>query len=489
MLRVRTLLMLAFILPFSSLVTLARAETPPPKPFGALPTPQHLAWHELEYYGFLHFTVNTFTDREWGTGGESPEVFNPTALDARQWARVAKEAGMTGLILTAKHHDGFCLWPSKYTEHSVKNSPWKGGKGDVVEELCVACKEQGLKFGVYLSPWDRNHAQYARPAYIEYYRNQARELLTGYGEVFETWYDGANGGSGYYGGANETRRIERETYYDWETTWGLVRQLQPNCIRFSDAGPDIRWVGNEKGYGQDLNWATFNIAGRWPGLSDRKSLAHGDQGGTHWVPAEVDVSIRPGWFWHESQNDKVKSVEQLADIYYSSVGMGCNLLLNIPPDRRGLIHEIDAERLRGLAHVLRKTFKTDLAKAKTVTADNVRGKSAQFGPRLLTDGDRKTYWAADDDARRASLEVDLGPPVELDRIRLQEYIPLGQRVRAFEIHARVEGKWQQIFAGASIGPQRIVRLPRVRADRIRVVLTDCLACPTLSTIEVYNSPS
>ena len=463
-------------------------EVKPPEPFGAVPTEQHLAWHELEYYGFIHFTINTFTDREWGGGDESPALFNPTEMDAEQWARVAKESGMQALILTAKHHDGFCLWPSQYTEHSVKNCPWKDGKGDVVKDVSEACRKYGLKFGAYLSPWDRNHAEYARAAYVEYYRNQTRELMMGYGEVFETWYDGANGGSGYYGGARENRRIDRKTYYDWPTTWKLVRELQPGCIRYSDAGPDIRWVGNERGFGYDPNWATFNCEGRWPGVTVRESLWYGDKGGTHWVPAEVDVSIRPGWFWHESQNDKVKTLEQLLGIYYASVGLGCNLLLNVPPDRRGLFHEIDVERLRELGDVLQKTFKTDVAKGESATADNVRGASDCFGPQLLTDGDRNTYWAADDDVRQVTLEVDFGEPVEFDRVRLQEYIQLGQRVESFEIEARVDGNWQQIGKGATIGPRRILRTPRVKADRLRVKLTSCLACPTLSTIEVYNSP-
>ena len=465
------------------------AEPAPPEPFGAVPTPQHLAWHELEYYGFIHFTINTFTDREWGMGDESPQLFQPTDLDADQWARVAKQAGMKGLILTAKHHDGFCLWPSRYTEHSVKHSPWKNGQGDVVGELALACRKHGLKFGVYLSPWDRNHAEYGRPAYVEYYRNQLRELLTQYGEIFETWYDGANGGSGYYGGARETRRIDRRTYYGWPTTWKLVRQLQPNCMRFSDGGPDIRWVGNERGHGYDPNWATFNREGRWPGISERESLWHGDQGGTHWVPAEVDVSIRPGWFWHASQNDKVKTVDKLLDIYYASVGLGCNLLLNVPPDRRGRFHEVDVKRLLEFGRVLRETFKKDLARGKPATADNVRGGSERFGSRHLTDGDRNTYWAADDDVRAATLEVDFGEPVVFDRVRIQEYIPLGQRVESFAIEARVDGRWQPIGEGQTIGPRRILRTPRVQADRLRVKLTRCLACPTLSTIEVYCSPA
>jgi alpha-L-fucosidase len=480
--------LLSVLLTWSMLLSRGAAQVAPPEPFGAVPSPQHLAWHDLEYYGFIHFTLNTFTDREWGGGEESPELFNPSDLDPDQWARVAKQSGMTALILTAKHHDGFCLWPSKFTEHSVKNSPWKNGQGDVVRELAEACKRQGLKFGVYLSPWDRNHPEYARPEYITYYRNQLRELLTDYGEIFETWYDGANGGSGYYGGANETRRIDARSYYDWANTWALVRELQPNNIRFSDGGPDIRWVGNERGIGYDPNWATFNLAGRWPGISERESLWHGDRGGTHWVPAECDVSIRPGWFWHPSQNDQVKSLDVLLDIYYASVGQGCNLLLNVPPDRRGQIHEIDIARLKELAVVLEKTFATDLARGKPVVADNVRGNDPGFAASRLTDGDRATYWAADDGVRRATVEVDFEQPVAFDRVRLQEHIALGQRVEEFTIEARVGGQWQEIGKGQSIGPRRILRTPRVNADRLRVTLAKCLVCPTLSTLEVYASP-
>ncbi len=232
-------------------------------------------------------------------------------------------------LLTAKHHDGFCLWPSQYTEHSVKHSPRQNGQGDVVRQCADACRKQGLKFGVYLSPWDRNHAEYARDAYVEYYRNQLRELMTNYGEIFESWYDGANGGTGYYGGAREKRTIDNKTHYQWPKAWALVRELQPGCIRFSDGGPDIRWAGNESGLGYDPNWATCHREGRWPGVSEKQSLWHGDRGGTHWVPAECDVSIRPGWFWHESQNDKVKPLDQLLEIYWAADDNACEASLEV----------------------------------------------------------------------------------------------------------------------------------------------------------------
>ncbi|MDZ7618551.1 MAG: alpha-L-fucosidase [Patescibacteria group bacterium] len=460
----------------------------PPAPFGPLPRVRQLRWHEMEYYGFIHFTVNTFTDKEWGYGDEDPKIFNPTDLDPRQWAEVAKKAGMTGLIITAKHHDGFCLWPSKYTEHSVKNSPWKDGKGDVVAELAAACKANGLRMGVYLSPWDRNHADYGTPKYIEYYRNQMRELLTNYGDVFEVWFDGANGGDGYYGGARETRRIDNRTYYDWPNTWSIVRQLQPMATMFSDGGPDVRWVGNESGTGSETNWATLRRDEFLPGHADRDGLARGQADGTHWVPAEVDVSIRPGWFYHAHEDEKVKSVEKLVDIYYSSVGNGCTLLLNIPPDRRGRFHEIDCERLMGLRQVLDATFDRDLAAGKPATASNTRGNDLQFAAAKVTDGDRNTYWAADDDVRAAELVVELGAPTELNRVRVQEHIALGQRIESFAVDARVNGTWREIGQGTTIGPYRILRMPTVTADAVRLRITGSRACPTLSTLEVYLAP-
>ena len=460
----------------------------PPTPFGPLPTKRHLQWHEMEYYGFIHFTVNTFTDKEWGYGDESPKVFNPTDLDPRQWAEVARKAGMKALIITAKHHDGFCLWPSKYTEHSIKNSPWKGGNGDVLAELAAACKANGLRMGVYLSPWDRNHADYGNSKYIEYYRNQLRELLANYGEICEVWFDGANGGNGFYGGARETRRIDGLTYYDWPNTWSIVRELQPMAVMFSDGGPDVRWVGNESGAGSATNWATLRRAEFGPGKSDIKALAKGQPDGTHWVPAEVDVSIRPGWFYHATQDGRVKTVDKLLEIYYSSVGNGCNLLLNIPPDRRGRFHEVDCERLMGLRKVLDATFDKDLACGKAVTASDIRADDARFSADKVADGDRNTYWAADDDVRTAELTIELGNAAQLNRVRLQECIQLGQRIEAFAVDARVDGTWQEIATGTTIGPRRILRTPTVTANAVRLRITGSRACPTISTLELYLAP-
>ena len=311
-----------------------------------IPSARQLEYQEMEFIGFIHFTVNTFTDKEWGYGDESPDIFDPTEFDAEQWAQAARKAGMKQLILTAKHHDGFCLWPSKYTEHSVKNSPWKNGQGDIVAEFVAACRRNGLKVGLYLSPWDRNHADYGTPAYIEYYHNQLTELLTEYGDISEIWFDGANGGTGYYGGARETRRIDRNTYYRWPETWALVKKLQPDILIFSDAGPDIRWIGNERGYAGHTNWSMINTDNIVVGGADQVYLNTGDPEGNSWVIPLCNTSIRPGWFYHEKEDDQVKSLQQLLDVYYRSVGRNGVLLLNLPPDGRGRFHENDIQALQ-----------------------------------------------------------------------------------------------------------------------------------------------
>ena len=391
------------ILPVLTLILLVSCDnTPPPEPLAPLPEARQLLWHEMEFYAFVHFNMNTFTDMEWGTGGESPELFNPTDLDCRQWARVCSEAGMKGIILTAKHHDGFCLWPSEYTEHSVKNSPWKHGKGDVVQELADACEEYGLKLGLYLSPWDRNHADYGTDAYITYFRNQLTELMSNYGEVFEVWFDGANGGTGWYGGANEERRVDRKTYYDWPNTRQIVRELQPNAVMFSDAGPGVRWVGNEAGWAGETNWSIIRRDEFWPGSPNYKDLTTGHEDGTHWVPAEVDVSIRPGWYYHESEDHKVKSVKHLVDIYYHSIGRNASFLLNFPVDRRGLIHERDVEQLMKMVEVIRRDMERDLAWEANIEASQVRGDSRKFDAIKVADDDPETYWATDDGVLSAS---------------------------------------------------------------------------------------
>ncbi|HWQ91457.1 MAG TPA: alpha-L-fucosidase [Clostridia bacterium] len=463
------------------------SQAAPPEPFGPVPTQRQLAWHEMEFYGFVHFTLNTFTDKEWGYGDEDPKLFNPSAFNAAQIVGTAKEAGMKGLILTAKHHDGFCLWPSKFTEHSVKNSPWRNGQGDMVKEISDACRKQGLMFGVYLSPWDRNHPDYARPAYITYYRNQLRELLTQYGRVFTVWFDGANGGDGFYGGTREKRQIDNRTYYDWSTTQQLVRDLMPQAVMFSDGGPDVRWVGNERGIAGDPCWATVNGAGRFPGSTDR-GLNSGERPGTHWIPAECDVSIRPGWFYHAQEDAQVKTPSQLLDIYYQSVGRGAGLNLNLPPDRRGLIHENDVRSLRAFRRMLDATFATDLARGANLTASNTRGKSKRFAAANLLDGRRDTYWATDDSVTTPELVLMFKKPITFNVVDVREYLPLGQRIDAFALDQWKDGQWVEFAKGTSIGNRRMVRAAPVTTGKVRLRITQAPVCPALSSLSLHLEP-
>jgi alpha-L-fucosidase len=457
-----------------------------PAPYGPLPSERQLRWHEMEFYGFIHFTVNTFTDKEWGYGDESPAVFNPTDFDADQLVRTAQEAGMKGLILTCKHHDGFCLWPSRYTEHSVKNSPWRGGRGDIVKEVSDACRRRGLRFGIYLSPWDRHHEDYGRPAYLTYFHNQLRELLTGYGPIFEVFFDGANGGDGYYGGARETRRIDADTYYDWPRTWQIVRELQPGAALFSDAGPDVRWVGNERGIAGETCWATSNREDFAPGRADAARLNRGDRPGT-----QCDVSIRPGWFYHASEDGQVRTPKNLVDLYYSSVGRGASLLLNLPPDRRGRIHESDVRSLRAFRRILDATFGKDLAVGAHVNAGNVRGAGtdARFLPSNVIDGRRDTYWATDDAVTTPDLTLDLGRDVTFNVVRLREYLSLGQRVEAFALDRWVDGRWSQFAEGTSIGSSRLVRGAPVTTSRVRLRITRAPVCPAISELALFREPA
>ncbi len=461
----------------------------PPKPLLPVPSERQLIWHEMELYAFVHFNMNTFSNMEWGAGSESPQLFNPTELDCRQWARICKEAGMKGIILTAKHHDGFCLWPSAYTEHSVKNSPWKNGKGDVVKELAEACKEYDLKMGIYLSPWDRNHTDYGKPEYLEYFKNQLRELLTNYGEIFEVWFDGANGGTGWYGGANENRKIDNRTYYQWETIHKIVRELQPNACMFSDAGPDIRWVGNEEGWARETNWCMLNRDSVMPGnVPDIEWLRAGQENGSHWLPAEVDVSIRPGWYYHPYEDHKVKTLPQLLDIYYNSVGRNASLLINFPVDKRGLIHENDAERIIELAETLKMDFAENLALNKNVTASETRGNSKKYKAGNITDGNRETFWTTNDEIVSASVAIDFGQPTEFNRVLLQEDISFGQRVKQFSVEAYINKEWKLIANQTTIGRKRILRFPNVIASQLRVTIMDAKACPVISNIEVFKAP-
>jgi alpha-L-fucosidase len=378
------------------------------------------------------------------------------------------------------------LWPSKYTEHSVKNSLWKEGKGDVVRDVMRACKKYELKFGVYLSPWDRNHAEYGTPAYVDYYRNQLNELFTTYGPVFEMWFDGANGGDGYYGGKREKRSIQGSTYYDWPTTLNLVRELEPEILFFSDAGPGVRWVGNERGIAGETNWNTITPDTLYAGKGGIEQLLNtGAENGTHWIPAEVDVSIRKGWFYHAEEDTLVKTSEQLFEIYLTSVGRGSTLLLNIPPDRRGRVHEKDSASLMGFRALVDSTFKHNLALNKSVQVSSFRGKDKKYNATNLVDQNPETYWTTDDEITSGTIEIDLGKSQQLNFIELQEYIQLGQRVKSFTVEVRNNNTWQQVAAGTTIGYKRILKLNAVHADAVRVSITGSKACPVIAEVGVY----
>lgn len=475
-----TLLAILFIF------TACQKPVTPPAPVGPVPTDRQLAWHEMEQYAFVHFTTNTFTDKEWGFGDEKESVFNPTAMDVTQWTKTIKAAGLKGLVLTCKHHDGFCLWPSQYTEHSVKNSPYKNGKGNVVDEVEKACRADSLKFGIYLSPWDRNRADYGSPSYIEYYRNQLKELFAAHTPVFEMWFDGANGGDGFYGGANEKRKIEAKTYYDWPTTLNIVREMEPNVIFFSDAGPDIRWCGNESGFVNETNWNTINSDSLYAGKGGINDLLNtGEENGTSWIPAEVDVSIRPGWFYHAKEDSLVKTPEQLFDIYLTSVGRGANLILNIPPDRRGLINEIDVASLLGWKKLIDQRFSINFAHNKPSKASSVRGNSAVYSAEMVVDGNKETYWATNDQEKTGSVEIDLGENKLISYIMIQEYIQLGQRVKDFTVEIEKNGNWLEVAKGTTIGYKRILRIDPQKAQKVRVVISDAKACPVISNISVF----
>ena len=471
-----------------------------PQPYGPTPSLRQIQWHELDFYGFLHFTINTFTDLEWGYGDESPELFNPTAFDADQIVDAASAGGMSGLILTCKHHDGFCLWPSRFSEHSVRNSPWRSGQGDVVHEISEACRQRGLKFGIYLSPWDRNHSDYGNPAYVNYYRNQLRELLENYGPLYEVWHDGANGGDGFYGGARERRTIDKRRYYGWDETWELVRRLQPDACIFSDAGPDIRWVGNEDGRAGETCWATLNRADFVPGEADPLRLNQGDRPGSHWVPAECDVSIRPGWFYHSAEDQRVKSPGELVNLYFDSVGRGGSLLLNLPPDRRGQVHPRDAAALAEFRQRLNRTFADNLARRPGANAcagagvdsslsGPARAGLARFSPAHLVDGRADTYWATDDALLTPEVVLTFAEPIRFNVVGLREVLPLGQRVEGFALDAWQENGWREIAAGTSVGARRLLRTPNLATTAVRLRITRAAACPALSELGLWYEPA
>ena len=425
-----------------------------------LPSKSQLAWHEMEFYFFVHFGPNTFTDKEWGHGDEPEDVFNPTQLNCRQWARIAKQAGAKGIIITAKHHDGFCLWPSRYSTHTVRESKWKNGKGDVLKELSQACKEYGLKFGVYISPWDRNHPKYGTPQYNDVFVNMMKEIFTNYGPIWELWWDGANGE-----GPNGKKQV-----YDWDRFKKTVKALSPNTVVFSDVGPHIRWVGNENGIAGETNWNYLDTAGYTAGAGapSTATLNTGNAIGKAWIPAECDVSIRPGWFWHANEDSKVKSGEQLFDLYLKSVGRGSNLLLNVPPDRRGLINENDSVALMAFKKLRDQNFSNNLLQ------------------------DAKAYWEINEDAflkdsisyhfvdrygyvyriKRQSFTVQLAKATAINCIVLREAIHLGQNVERFRIALFNNDEKVGEITGTTIGRRRILTFPIKTITSFKVYLDD-----------------
>lgn len=419
------------------------------------PSTSQLAWQRDELALFFHFGVNTFTDREWGDGHESPSIFEPGNLDTRQWARAARAAGARSMILTAKHHDGFCLWPTRTTEHSVAKSPWRSGNGDVVREFVDACRDEGMKPGLYLSPWDRNNPHYGdSQRYNDLYCDQLTELLTRYGSIAEVWFDGANG---------EGPNGKRQTY-DWPRVFALVRRLQPSAVMFSDAGPDVRWCGNENGTAGDPNWSTVDPnAVPYPGADGPgivAALQHGSPTGTVWRPAEVDVSIRPGWFSHPADDAKLRSVDNLVGLYFSSVGRNGKLLLNVPPMRNGLLHAVDVAHLTAFRRQLTSTFEHDLAREA-----------------------RRTWSVA---GRTATMDLTLPRSSSITLARLEENIARGQRVASYTLSGEVLGTWRTISRGSTIGYTKLDRFLPTSVSRLRLAIDDAVATPEPITLKLYG---
>jgi alpha-L-fucosidase len=452
----------------------------PPSPILPVPTPEQILWQKLETYAFIHFSLNTFNNMEWGYGDTPASTFNPTDLDCDQWVSTLKAAGMKGVILTAKHHDGFCLWPTSTTEYSVKYSPWRNGKGDVVKELSDACKRQGLKFGIYLSPWDRNSAYYGKDEYVKLYHEQINELISNYGPLFEYWFDGANGGDGWYGGARETRSIG-SNYYQYEKTLDLIKAKHPSVVIFGGNFADIRWIGNESGIAGETNWAPMSY-GNW-------NLLRGMKYGNKWLPGECDVSIRPGWFYHPWEDNQVRSVGNLINLYYQSVGRNANLLLNFPVALSGKIHPVDSTRIKDWYQAIQNELKVNVLKGTRVSASDTRGNL--YTAANVTDSNWDTYWATSDNVNQGSLTFSLRKPALLNRLILQEYITLGQRIASFNVETETNGKWSPIVTKDSmttIGYKRIIRFSTVKASHIRINFTDAKGPLCINNVEAFLAP-
>lgn len=485
--------------PLGNYVVINPGETPEhiiAKAANVTPSKRQYEWQKLELTGFIHFGINTFTETEWGAKGTDISVFNPAEPDARQWVKVMKEAGFKLIILTAKHHDGFCLWPSKYTEYDIANTPFQNGKGDIVRDLSNACREAGIKFGVYLSPWDMNEPSYGTDEYNEYFRNQLTELLTNYGDVAEVWFDGANGE-----GPNGKKQV-----YDWQSTYRLIRKLQPNAV-IAIMGPDVRWVGTESGYGRQTEWSVLpgsnmdqeqiaansqqapGDAAFIPGnlmnedLGSREIISNASS--LIWYPSETDVSIRPGWFYKEEDNEHVKDPYKLLDIYYNSVGLNSVLLLNVPPDKRGLIRDEDIKSLYGMRKLIDETFKTNLAAGASAKAS---GEKAGAEAKNILDDSLETYWSAEKNVSPAHIELDLGKEQTFNRAMLQENILIGQRVEKFHLEYWNGSKWITFASATTIGYKRLLRFPVIKARRIKITIDECRLNPALSSFGLYLEP-
>ena len=465
----------------------AKDEVKAPAPLLPLPEQKQVDWQRMETYAFIHFGLNSFCDREWGYGDTDPKMFNPKRLDCEQWVKTLIAAGMKGVILTAKHHDGFCLWPFEGNDYNVGKSPWRNGKGNVVKELSEACKKHGLKFAVYLSPWDRSRADYGLPSYVDYFHSQLRDLLTNYGPVFEVWFDGANGGDGYYGGARDKRTIDRKNYYNYPRIYQILDSLQPQAVVFSDGGPGCRWVGNEKGFAGETNWAFIPKNTVYPGYPNYPELQFGYPDGDQWTAAECDVSIRPGWFYHPEEDDKVKSPEQLADLYYRSVGHNATLLLNFPVDRNGLINPVDSANAVNFHKLIQRELGNNLVAGMKPKVSNERG--GQFAAQALTDGSWDTYWATGDGVTSADITFTFKKAQKMNRIMLQEYIPLGQRVKKFAVEwLDKNGTWKAVEQGeetTTIGYKRLLRFLTVETKGLRVRILDSRGPICMNNMGVY----